>query len=289
MKRLLVSLTLVIGMFFGSTALAEPTDGIDAWEYSVTGYFANWTTKTGTTGTIAGAGDTQNFKDKDGKDVTAYSALNWGNLGQNGDHSGISITPSTSGELMYTNNGFANAVTLTHMNQTLAAGSRSLSSMDVYLELFLKDPDSDFTKTFITTLNVQFYETVNRYDEGDEKNNDIFVILNMGDTFEEFDHDGVHYVVSFADMWNVSQGVNLFTALPDWAQTYVTSDTQDGITRLPGGNTYYGFITEEWATTNITTKVRIDSPHAPTPEPGTLLLMGIGLAGLGVIARRRRQ
>lgn len=284
MKKLLLSLTIVIGMIFGSVAQAEP---IEKWEYSVEGYFINWTVKTGTTGTIAGAGETKDL----GGGVTGHTQLNWGNLSPRGANSGITIDPYYSGEnYMYTNEGIYDATTLTHRNETIAAGSRSLSSVDVYLEMTLTDPDSDFTKTFGTVLKVQFYETNNNYNAGDVRNNDIFVVLNMSATSERFaDDEGNQYEISFADPWNVTQGQNLLTALPAWAQQYVTGNTSDGIQQLPSGYTYYGFVTEEWNTTSVVTKVRIDSPHAPTPEPGTMLLMGFGLAGLGYIARKRRK
>ncbi len=37
------------------------------------------------------------------------------------------------------------------------------------------------------------------------------------------------------------------------------------------------------------TNTLIETPPAPTPEPATMLLMGLGLAGLGFVARRRSK
>jgi hypothetical protein len=49
-----------------------------------------------------------------------------------------------------------------------------------------------------------------------------------------------------------------------------------------GGNGYGWFVTESFPT------LAIDNSEIFTPEPGTLGLLALGLAGFGVVIRRRR-
>lgn len=274
MKKLFLTLSLSFILAFAvGSAQAAP---IEKWDYSVSGYFMDFTS-VGVNGAIWGSGDTINYRGS-----TAYKVLTWGDPQPGGSTSGVSFTSyDSNGNYMYTGNGVYDAMTMTHKNQTLDFRPVFLSTTKVLINLSLSDPDSDFSLIYSMVWDVNFFETNNSYSFGDQRNNDIFVVTNMSETSKRFEHNGDFYEVSFADPLNISAGQNLFTALPGWAQDYVTASG------LSDDQTYYGFVTQEWATTDIITKVRIDNIPTPTPEPASVLLMGAGMAALGILGRRR--
>lgn len=52
---------------------------------------------------------------------------------------------------------------------------------------------------------------------------------------------------------------------------------------LPYGSSNYNYYDETYVFTNVAS----NTPIAPTPEPGTMLLMGIGVAGVAFMRRRK--
>lgn len=280
MKKLLFTVGLALTLVLGAGAAKADVLPIEQWEYSVAGYFFNYVPNNGNNGTLAGVAGTEHAFTWQGTDYNGFSALTWGLPSGSAANSGASMFPSAEGAIMNTNGGWHDAMTLRHDNNQLTSGSVSLAYTQIYLTLQLTEVGGEgFVKDFDTVLDVLFYETVNHGGGTAESDQDIFVVINIADTYEKFDHNGVDYEISFLSPWS---GVdNPFTALPEWAQQYVANAT--GV-----GATYYGFVTKEWDITEVVTQVRIDSPHAPTPEPGTVLLMGIGLVGLGYIARKRK-
>lgn len=274
MKKSLLTLSLVFVLAFSvGSAQAAP---IEKWDYSVSGYFMDFTS-VGVNGALWGTGDTTNYNG-----TTAYKGLIWGDPAPGGSVSSVALTSyDSNGNYMYTDNGLYDAMTMTHNNQTLDVNPVFLSTTKILINLSLSDPDSDFSLDFNMVWDVDFFETNNYYSFGDPRNNDIFVVTNISATYKTFEHNGEFYEVSFADPLNISAGQNLFTALPDWAQAYVIANG------LSADETHYGFVTNEWATTDIITKVRIDNIPMPTPEPTSALLMGAGVAALGFLGRRR--
>lgn len=280
MKKFFFTAGLVLTLVLG--AGVAKADIIEQWEYSVQGYFFNYVSNGGSGGVLAGTPGTEHSFNWQGTDYIGYSALTWGLPSGSAANSGVSMSPSAEGAVMTTNGGWYDAMTLRHDNNQLTSNSASLQYTQVFLDMALKEVGGDgYEKYFSTVLEVLFYETVNTGGGSAETDQDIFVVVNIADTYETFEYDGVNYEISFLAPWAAGAGDNPFTELPEWAQQYVANAT--GI-----GATYFGFVTKEWDITEVVTQVRIDSPHAPTPEPGTMLLMGIGLVGLGYMARKRR-
>jgi hypothetical protein len=76
-------------------------------------------------------------------------------------------------------------------------------------------------------------------------------------------------------VYNIS--LNFVDASPNLAITFTGSNLQ-------------GWSDEGWGLDNLNvTLAGVQPPSTATPEPATFALLGAGLAGLGLVARRRRQ
>ena len=85
-------------------------------------------------------------------------------------------------------------------------------------------------------------------------------------------------------------GSGLFGATGDSAMPNNNSD-------IPGSASYFTWVAGTGPWRNVvppSANIRFvvtgtPGPGAPIPEPGTLLLLGSGIVGMGAVARRRRQ
>ena len=106
---------------------------------------------------------------------------------------------------------------------------------------------------------------------------DIFVLRDTANLVSRFEYDGVMYEYSYRDA--VSE---LDAAYADYARSVL------GL----GEGALYGFMVAHTQTTGITQfpfipVVRPVQDTVPTPEPGTCVLMSMGLLAAGLCARRR--
>ncbi len=94
----------------------------------------------------------------------------------------------------------------------------------------------------------------------------VMPMLGFADSIE-FELDGMNYQFGFRDYYPSSDFIDLSA---DGLEMY---GTEDGVAL------YFDAFIESWPA---------EGPQ-PTPEPATMLLMGAGLAGLGIIKRRRAK
>lgn len=278
MRRLLCTVASVLILMSG-VLTAKADTMIESWDYTVAGGFINWQATPGS-GVLL-AGDAINLEGAGGP---AYRTLSWGQedgrflwweIDRSNERSAIHISDPASGTV-YTDRGPATGLDLAHYNRAISSSYKTLSSGSVYLTLELTPniEGLDSLPTFTTTLSFDFYETPNT----GNLRNDIFVITNPMASMESFEYDGYWYNFSF------------FASFQDLNALYA-----EYVAAFLGDGQYYGWVTAENDTTTVPTflqvssgKIRDDNP-APTPEPGTMLLMGVGLAGLAFMARRRTK
>lgn len=272
MRKCLCSMAIAL-FLVSSVATAKAEVFIDSWTYSVSGIFTEWSSdaSNGSSGiytrSAATLNGTNGYRDLSWGPADAL----WGIIDNYNSRSGVTISDTANGTV-YTNGDDALGITLTHRNKSIDATYAALTGGKVYLTLTLTANGVDGqVLEFDTTLSFNFMETTNTGSLQD----DIFIVTNVEASMESFEYEGYWYNFSFTNSFVV-----LNEAYPAYVNAY-----------LDAGNPYYGWVTQEGRTTTIDTYLsvssgKLDQP-TPTPEPGTVLLMGAGLASLAFVARRR--
>lgn len=292
---------LILGFAFNANVKAD-----DAWSYTVTGTITNW---------WSGEGENKVNKPdsewswlswdyggiKQVNDPSYDSSLRWGSWGLDGkwkeDPSGFSVTGS-QGAINFDdsyNTVIENAVKLTHINKTISGSVTTPTMIDFVLDFAISMGET-FKKTLQLEMSVGFWETPNSGKESPGFEQDMFYFFTadaISQLYTEFEFgDGQKAYLTFSSS---------FTALDPESLYYKAAAEKLGTT---DGEMILGWITNEKATNNMfihlgiqTTEPTIEdiilddteeeTPSTSTPEPATLLILGLGTLGAGYYGRRR--
>ena len=284
MKRLTSIFAATMLMLLStSVAFAEV---VQEWTYTSDAIFVSWTDENGRTGNAANnpssvqgvnpkrtlSYDVLNGSYAPGSQ-SGYSSLRWGS---NNTYSSIGMT-SNSGKLITDGANTGSGVSLWHNNKAINSTDVTIQSGTALLTLDLAPVGATIAElgTFGIELDFYFIETANASSGSTARDPDIFIVTDpFKFASQQFEYDGVDYWFTFEASFNPLTGWFL-----EQAQRLLgTTDT------------LYGWTTSEGQTTNFTTEFAVlyekRPVNTPTPEPGTVLLMGVGL--LGMLGMRKR-
>ena len=173
----------------------------------------------------------------------------------------------------------APSVKLTHNNQPITRPFLTQAEVTVGVTLTPESPAAAGFPLPNIAYNISFKETPNNVPLSQcavvgspTPCNDIFVLIG-GFLNESFDYNGFTYFVNaFPTM-----GGSLGTLAPT---VCLAAGEEPGC---------IGFTTPERQSTDLAFGLTISSERLEVPEPGSLALLGLGLAGLAAVTRRKQK
>lgn len=207
--------------------------------------------------------------------------LSWGTSTGSGQSSLTITDPGTTPINTWYGGGtppagyIAPSIKLTHVNNPITGTSLTSATLSVAVTLTPTVPVGVAKVLPVIDYKIAFTETPNQTpcaatSPSGNPCNDIFVLID-GFLNESFVYDGQTYFVNAFP----TSGGNLSTLSHN---ACAAAGRPDGC---------FGFTTEEGKATNLAFGLTISSERLAVPEPGSLALIGLALAGLAFVNRRR--
>ncbi|PID78082.1 MAG: hypothetical protein CSB21_02125 [Deltaproteobacteria bacterium] len=269
MKKFLLLSGFISLLFLSvsSTASAAPFD----WGYDLQYGFSTFQGNNTPEGQIAGSIPNTSYND-------FSTRLQWGipstsGSNPNGLQSALQVYDySFTGTTPVNTN--VDATTITHENFVQQIGTDYLTTATLSSQMILtpNPPAGSPLPTFTRTFDIKFIET----DNNGPHPADIFYIENY-ESFSQYigEYDGYKYTLEFI--------VPAFNPL-----TILEKELVGLVEGTPEWDNARGFVTPEDQNTDIATYFKITATSA-TPEPGTMILFGLGLLGLAGFSRKRKK